>query len=223
MMMINRKTALVCAALIALMLVAAVARIVLFGDWPILANQKAPLLGQMFLLPFIAAMMPVSLYGNGRRAIAIEAKVQPWYDWGTCLSIGICACTLLIQGLLILASLDLLTAALVWTLGLAILVPMAILVFQAINHMPKLPWFERGLFPAGELGPIYGPRYVRAHARIWIACFVAAMACFFALPRHAWPYIPLAFPLVLVGSKVLGLHYIRKRKLEQSKASGGKP
>jgi hypothetical protein len=220
-MMIDRKVALVCATLIALMLAAAVARIIFIHGSPIPANQETALLWQMFLLPFSAAMLAVSLYSNGRRAI--DAKVQPQYEWGTCLSIGICACLLLIQGLLIPASLDLLTAALVWTLGLAILIPMAILVFQAINHMPKLLWFERRFFPARELGPIYGPRYVRANARIWIVCFVAAMACVFALPKQAWPYIPLALPLVLAGSMVLGLHYRRKWELEQSTASAVKP
>lgn len=222
-MMIDRKVALVCATLIALMLAAAVARIIFIHGSPIPANQETALLWQMFLLPFSAAMLAVSLYSNGRRAIAIDAKFQPQYEWGTCLSIGICACLLLIQGLLILVSLDLQTAALVWMLGLAIVLPMAILVFQAINHMPKLPWFERRFFPAGELGPIYGPRYVRANARIWIVCFVAATACVFALPKQAWPYIPLALPLVLVESMVLGLHYRRKWELEQSTASAVKP
>jgi hypothetical protein len=222
MMMIDRKTALVSTSLIALMLVAAVVRIVVLDDWPRQANlDEALRLWQFFTFPFIAAMLVVSLYANGRRAIAVEAKVQPWYEWGRFLSIGVCLCLLAMQGLLVAISLGLQVPVLALVAaGSAILAAEVIIVMQAINQVPKLPWFERRFFPAGELGPVYGPRFLRVTARIWVMCLIAAMACFFALPRHAWPCIPLAFPFVLAGTKALQRHYRRRSKLEQSTPQG---
>jgi hypothetical protein len=151
MMMIDRKTALVSTSLIALMLVAAVVRIVVLDDWPRQANlDEALRLWQFFTFPFIAAMLVVSLYANGRRAIAVEAKVQPWYEWGRFLSIGVCLCLLAMQGLLVAISLGLQVPVLALVAaGSAILAAEVIIVMQAINQVPKLPWFERRFFPAG--------------------------------------------------------------------------
>jgi hypothetical protein len=219
MMMIDRKTAQMCAALIALMLAAAVARIVLGS--PIPATQAAALLPQFFSLPFIAAILVASLYHSGRRAIAIETEVQPRFELGKRLTIGLFACMLLIQGLQIFITLDLqVPAPVLAAVGCAIVLKMVSILLRAINQLPKLRWFEHRGLPAGELGPIYGPRYMRAHARIWIVCLLAAMAGFLALPMRAWFYIPLALPLVQLWTMGLLLRYSRKWKLDRSTAPG---
>jgi hypothetical protein len=105
-MMIDRKTALVCAALIALMLAAAVTRIMILDDWPRQASLSEALrIWQFFALPFIAAMLVMSRYANGRQATAVEARIEPCCHWGELLSIDVCLCVLLMQGLQIATSL----------------------------------------------------------------------------------------------------------------------
>jgi hypothetical protein len=213
--MIGRRTALVSAFLIALMLVAAVARIVLLDDWPVLANQKA-LLWLMFLWPAVGALFVAGLYEMRRQTIAADAKVKPWYDWGNRLSIAICAGLLWVQGLLILQSLGLEVPALGSTAGYAIPAAMAIMTLLSINQMPKLPWFESKIYPAGELGPSYGPRYMRVHSRIGVLYWVSMYGCLFVLSNHVPIGIILITAIYLVWTRAVQLHYGRKWKLEQS-------
>ena len=217
-MMIDRKTALVCAALIALMLAAAVTRIMILDDWPRQASLSEALrIWQFFALPFIAAMLVMSRYANGRQATAVEARIEPCCHWGEFLSIDVCLCVLLMQGLQIATSLGPhVPLFAVVAAGAAIVAAESVIVLRAINQIPKLPWSERRSFLAGKLGP----RFLRVTARIWVVCFIAAIACLFALPIHARPYIPLAFPLVLVGTLALQLHDGRRWKLEQSAPQG---
>ena len=219
-MMIDRKTALVCAALIALMLAAAVTRIMILDDWPRQASLSEALrIWQFFALPFIAAMLVMSRNANGRQATAVEARIEPCYHWGEFLSIDVCLCVLLMQGLQIATSLGP-HVPLFALVAAGVVAAERVIVLRAINQIPKLPWSERRSFLAGKLGPIYGPRFLRVTARIWVVCFIAAIACLFALPIHARPYIPLAFPLVLVGTLALQLHDGRRWKLEQSAPQG---
>ena len=215
MMMIDRKTALTCAVLIALMLVAVVARIIFLPDRPI----PASLLWALLLLPINPVILVADQYATGRRATA-GAQVQPSYDSGKFLAIGVCACVLLIQGLQILQSLGHETP--VWV-GHSITIVTWAIVLLTIDQSAKLPWFERRGQRGGELGPIYGPRYMRANARIWLGCAIAVMAGFSALPGQAAPYIALALLFPLVCSTALRRHYRGKWKLEQSTTSGMNP
>jgi hypothetical protein len=214
MMMIDCKTALTCAVLIALMLVAVVARIIFLPDRPI----PASLLWALFLLPINPVLLVAGLYATGRRATA-GAQVQPSHDSGKFFAIGGCACVLLIQGLQILQSLSLETP--VWV-GHSITIVNWAIVLLTIDQSAKLPWFERR-GRRGELGPIYGPRYMRANVRIWLGCAVAVMAGFSALPGQAASYIALALLFPLVCSTALRHHYRGKWKLEQSTTSGMNP
>jgi antibiotic biosynthesis monooxygenase (ABM) superfamily enzyme len=89
---------------------------------------------------------------------------------------------------------------------------------QAIDQMPKLPWFERRFAP-GDLGPIYGPRYTRTVARILVVFMIAVIA--FSLttpPAMSWrpaPYIFLATALLMIWSMAWWFHLGRKSKAEQ--------
>jgi hypothetical protein len=78
---IDRKTTLVCAALIALMLVAAVWQISVLDDWTTpLAVQKGASLPSWFLLfvfPATSALVVGALYWSGRGTTANDAKLQP--------------------------------------------------------------------------------------------------------------------------------------------------
>jgi hypothetical protein len=222
--MIDRKTALVCAAFIALMLVAAVWQIITLDGWTILGVQnetpQSSLL--LFVFPAASALVVGALYWDGREARADDAKVRPWHKWGKFLSIGYCGGMLLLQGVLIVRNLGLDTpldfSAIARSLGLLL----AIMSLLAINQMPKLPWFERRFAPGGDLGPIYGPRYMRTQSRILVVFMIAVIAYSFAVtPTMGWrsaPYILLATALLVVWSITWRRHLGRKWKLEQRTA-----
>lgn len=222
--MIDRKTAFACAALIALMLVAAVWRIITLDGWTILGVQNETPQSSLLLLVFPAASALVlgALYWDGRGERADDAKVQPWRKWGKFLSIGYCGGMLLLQGVLIVRNLGFDTpldlSAIARSLGLVL----AIMSLLAINQMPKLPWFERRFAPGGDLGPIYGPRYMRTQSRILVVFMIAVIACSFAVtPTMGWrsaPYILLATALLVVWSIAWRRHLGRKWKLEQRAA-----
>ena len=170
----------------------------------------------MFLIPAIVGLFVAGLYASGRRTIAADAKVKPWYDWGKRLSIAVCTSLLWIQGLLILQSLGLQVPALGSAAGYAVPAAMAIVTLLAINQMPKLPWFQSKMYPAGELGPIYGPRYIRVHSRIGIVYCVAMYASIFTLPNHVPLCIVLITAIYLVWTTAAQLHYGRKWKLART-------
>jgi hypothetical protein len=226
---IDRKTALASAALIAFMLVVAAWRIITLDDWTTLPVQnEAPLPSLMlFAAPASSALVVGALYWNSRGARADDVKVQAWRKWGTSLSIGYCGGLLLLQGVLIVRSFGLDTALDLSAIGRSLGLLLAIISLLAINQMPKLPWFERGFALGGELGPIYGPRYLRTQARIAVAFMIAVFAYSIATPpTMAWrsaPYILLVTAFLLVWSIGLRLHLGRKWKLEQLATRGAKP
>lgn len=167
--MIDRKTALLCAALIVLMLVMAVWRISTLEHWTIeFRNGAAITLPSLrpLILPACSAVVVGILYWAGLRASADAAKLEPWRKWGAFVSISYCGCLLLTQVVVIITSLKpdlpLHPSAIGRTLGILI----AIMSLLAVNQIPKLPYFERRSAPGGDLGPIYGPRYIRIRARI---------------------------------------------------------
>jgi len=227
--MIERKTALVCAALIALMVVAAAWRVVMLDDWTsliVLDNGPLPSL-LLFVFPACSALVVGALYWDGRGARAEDAKLQPWRNWGRSLSIRYCGGLLLLQGLLIVGSLGLsmpfdLSAI---SRGLGLL--LAIMCLLAINRIPKLPWFERRGAPGGNLGPIYGPRYMRIQSWVLVALMIAVIAGSLVAPRDmGWRtagYILLATALLVAWSVVWRVHLGRKWKLEQVTARAAKP
>jgi hypothetical protein len=145
--------------------------------------------------------------------------VRPWRKWGKFLSIGYCGGMLLLQGVVIVRNLGFDTpldfSAIARGLGLLL----AIMSLLAINQMPKLPWFERRFAPGGDLGPIYGPRYMRTQSRILVVFMIAVIAYSFSVtPTMGWrsaPYILLATALFVVWSIAWRRHLGRKWKLER--------
>jgi hypothetical protein len=225
---IDRKTALACAALVALMLVAAGWRIIMLDDWTTLAVQNGASQPSLLLLAFPAssALVVGALYWTSRGARAAEAKVQPWRKWGRFQSIGYCGCLLLLQGVLIVRSLSPDTQLDLSAVSRSLGVVLAIVSLLAINQMPKLPWFE-SRFAGGDLGPIYGPRYLRIQSRVLVGFVIAVTAYnLLAPPSMGWrraTYILLASALLVVWSIAWRWHLGRKWKLEQSAAGGAKP
>jgi len=223
--MIDRKTVLASALLIALMLVAAVWRINMLDDWTTLAVQNgAPLPSMLlFLFPACSALVVGALYWE-RGARADDAKIQPWRKWGKSLSISYCSGLLLLQGVLIVGSLGLDMPLDVSVIGRSLGLLLAIICLLAINKMPKLPWFERRFAPGGDLGPIYGPRYMRTKSSILVVFMIAVMAYSLASPQTmAWrsaPCILSAAALFVVWSIAWRLRLGRKWKLEQLAAHG---
>ena len=153
--MIDRKTVLASALLIALMLVAAVWRINMLDDWTTLAVQNgAPVPSMLlFLFPACSALVVGALYWE-RETRADEAKIQPWRKWGKSLSIAYCSGLLLLQGVLIVGSLGLDMPLDVSAIGRSLGLLLAIICLLAIKQMSKLSWFERRFAPGGDLGPI---------------------------------------------------------------------
>jgi len=223
--MIDRKTALICAALIAVMLVSAVWRITLPDDWSVqaAAQDKAPLL-PLFVFPGSSALVMGCLYWTSFRARANSAKVQPWYRWGKLVSIAYCSGLLVLQGVLVAQSLGLQSVLPLSLIGRTVGVLLMIMSLLAINQMPKLPYFERSFSPGGDLGPVYGPRYMRTTARIVIMFLIAVFAFPFAVaPGAGWRgtmVITLAAAsVVVIWSIAWRRHLGRKWSLERGRAN----
>jgi hypothetical protein len=225
--MIDRKTALACAALIALMLMAAGWRIGMLNDWTTLPISNAATLPSLALLflPACAALVTGAFYWETFGAKTTDdTKLRPWREWGGFVAIPYCATLLLLQGAVIAASLGIDMPLSLADVSRASSILMPILSIAAINQMPKLPWFERRFSPGGDLGPIYGPRYMRIQSRILVA-FVLATTAFnlTAPPSMGWRtavYTLLATALLVVQAIVWRRHLGHKWKLEQM-ATGG--
>jgi hypothetical protein len=222
--MIDRKTALGCAMLVALMFAMAAWRFIVLDDWTTLPVQNEASLPSLllFVFPASSALVVGALYWNSRGARADEAKRQPWRKWGKFLSISYCGGLLLLQGVLIVRSLGLDMPLDLSAIGRAFGIVVSIISLLAINQMPKLPWFESRFAPGGELGPIYGPRYMRTVARITVVLMIAAVAYNIAVPPTlAWPsaaYILLATAVLVVWSIAWRCYLGHKWKLEQMAA-----
>jgi hypothetical protein len=228
--MIDRKTALVSAAMIALMLVLALWRIITLDDWTTLADRDGALLPSLLLLVFPAssALVVGALYWNSRGARADAAKVRPWRKWARFLSISYCGGLLLLQAVLVVRSLALDMPLDLSAIARALGVVLAIMCLLAINQMPKLPWLEQRFAPGGVLGPIYGPRYMRTLSRNLVIFQIAVIAYSLAAPPPlvGWrsaPYILVATALFVAWSIAWRCHLGRKWKDEQSAARGAKP
>jgi len=218
--MIDRKTALVCATLIALMLVMAVWRIITLDDWTTLAvHNETPVPSLLlFVFPASSALVVGALYWHSRGARADAAKVRPWRKWGGYLSISYCGGLLLLQGVLVVRSLALDVPLDLSAIARALGVVLAIMCLLAINQMPKLPWLEQRFAPGGDLGPIYGPRYMRAVSRIVVVFQLAVIAYSVAMPPMSWrsaPYILVATALIVAWSIAWRYRLGRKWKDEQ--------
>jgi hypothetical protein len=226
--MIDRSAALASAALIALMLVAAAWRAIMLDDWTsltILNGAPLPSL-LLFVFPACSALVVGALHWDGRGARIDDAKLQQWRDWGRSLSIGYCGGLFLLQGVLIVGSLGLpmpfdLSAI---SRGLGLL--LAVMCLLAINRIPKLPWFEGRVAPGGNLGPIYGPRYMRIQSWVLVAFMIAVIAGSLVVPGvmgwRAAGYIFLATASLVSWSVTWRVHLGRKWKLEQLTARAAK-
>jgi hypothetical protein len=205
-----------------LMLVAAVWRMVTLEDWTTLMIQKGARLPSLLLLAFPAcsALVVGALYWESHGAKVVEAKLEPWRKWSKSLSVSYCGGLLVLQGVLIVLSFGLDRFSDLSTIARSTALLLAIMSLLAINQMPKLPWFERRIAPGGELGPIYGPRYMRSQSRILVVFMLAVIAYSLAAPTSmGWrsaAYILLATALLVGWSIALRVHLGHKWQLEQS-------
>jgi hypothetical protein len=95
---------------------------------------------------------------------------------GAFVSISYCALLLLLQAVLIVMSVNLGMHSPLWAIYRTLGVLVGIMALVAFNQMPKLPYFERRFAPGGDLGSIYGPRYIRTQSRVLIVFMVAWIA-----------------------------------------------
>lgn len=217
--MIDRRTVLSCVTLIALMLAGAAWRMTMFEDWTVLAAQHRAVFWMLFAFPALSALMVGAMYLRDR-ANADVAKGERWRAWGAFVSISSCSILLLLQTLLIVMSLGLGAHLHLPAMFRTLVVLLVIMNVVAANQVPKLPYIERNSVRrfvfGGELGPIYGPRFVRTQARSVIVLAAAAIAFTFAATPVLFPL--LATALYLVWLIAWGRHLTRKWQLEQSSA-----
>src|SRR5262245_57192653 len=157
------------------MLGLAVWRIITLDDWTTLVVQNAAPLPALLLFAFPASSpLAVAPLGcTSLLATADAAELRASRTWRQFLSISYCRGLLLLEGLLVVGSLGLDMpldlSAIARSLGLVL----AIMALLAINQMPKLPWFECRFELGGDLGPVYGPRYMRTVSRILVVFMIA--------------------------------------------------
>jgi hypothetical protein len=229
---IDRRTAFICVALIVLMLAGAMWRITVPDDWMLQAiRPSAPLL-PLFIFPACSAFVVGVLYCQLLRVRADIAKTGPWRKWGARVSISYCAALLLAQALVIIMSLEPGMHLHLWAVYRALFVLIGLMFLVAVNQMPKLPYFERRFAPGGDLGPIYGPRFMRTQSRLLFVFMTALMAYWLALPwlalsqdarRHSVLYVLLATVCLFAQSIALRRHLCRKWNLEQLASRGVNP
>ena len=80
--------------------------------------------------------------------------------------------------------------------------------------MPKLPWFESKFAPGGNLGPVYGPKYMRTVSRVLVAFMIAVITYNVAAPPtvgwRSTAFILLAAALLDIWSAAWRWHLSRK-------------
>ena len=216
--MIDRKPALLCAALIVLMLAMAVWRIAMPAPWTAAFRNAAALPAlRLFMCPACGALFIAVL--SSVRARADAAKLAPWRKLGAFVSIGYCGSLLALQLFLVIRSLvpdlPLQPLAVFRTMG----VTLGIMLLLAFNRIPKLPYVERRFSPGGDLGPIHGPRYVRAQSRLWILFTIALIAYVVAAtPGMGWRstlLVVLAMAGLMAVALAQRVHLGRKWKRQQ--------
>jgi hypothetical protein len=156
---INRRTVLICVPLIALMFAVAVWQIIMLENWTLLAA------------PAVCTFVVGISYLCGPPASADVATVQRQRRFAAFLSINSCAVMLVGQALLILTSDNHYNENLFMAVYRAFGVLAGIHLLVIGNQIPKVPSIESRSFalPGGDLGPIYGPKYVQTMRTIsWI-------------------------------------------------------
>jgi hypothetical protein len=218
--MIDRKTALICAGLVALMFAAAFWRITSSEAWPAQMAWTRTLLPsvKLFVFPAASALFTSSLYWNWSfRASADNPKFAPWQRWARWASISFCVGFSLMQGVLVAQSLALHPP---FAIDRIFAVLVMIVALLALNQMPKLPWFERRFSLGGELGPVYGPRFIRILSKALIVFLIAGFAFAFTAPaplaQRSFPYILGATALFLLCSIAWRIRLGRKWRLERA-------
>jgi len=217
---IDRRTGLICVTLIALMLAAAVWRVIMVEDWTVLAvrHREAVPSWLPFFFPAASAFVVGRLYLSSARRSADVARVQRWRAWGAFLSISYCALLLLLQATIIVMSI-LGMHPYLWVIYRALGVLLGIAILVAVNQRPKLP-----SLPGGDLGPIYEQKYVRIKSRIAIVWLVGAIAVILA-SRPGMDWRPALFTLLAAAflqlwSIAWRRSLVRKWNLEQRIARG---
>jgi hypothetical protein len=148
------------------MFVMAVWRISTLEQWTFTGLDGATVPSLVLLvLPAVGAFVVGVVYWD-LRPRADAAKLQPWRKLAAFLSICCCGSLLLMQLVVIIGSLHVDLPLPLPAIRRTLSVMMMIMLLLAVNRVPKLPYFERRSSIGGDLGPIYGPRYMRVKARV---------------------------------------------------------
>jgi hypothetical protein len=196
------------------MFVMAVWRIITLEQWTIARDTggTAPSL-VLLVFPASGAFLVGVLYWDRARADA--AKLELWRKLAAFLSIGCCGVLLLMQLVVIIGSLHVDLPLPLSAIGRTLIVVMVIMLLLAVNQMPKLPYVEPRI--GGDLGPIYGPRYTRARARVAaLMIMIAAIVSLLAPTPGMTIFFFVAVACFVVWMIAWRLHLARKWKRQQS-------
>ncbi|CCE12015.1 membrane hypothetical protein [Bradyrhizobium sp. STM 3843] len=225
--MIDRRTALICGTLIALMLAGAMFWFIVPNDWIVQAVQPRASLPSLFIFPACSAFVVGVLYGHGRGERTDSARNEPWRKWGATVSMSYCIVLLLAQALVIITRLDLGIHLELRAIYRALFVAVGIIFLLGVNQLPKLPYFERRVAPGGNLGPVYGPRFMRIQSRLMFVFGIALIAYWLALPPHpGWhpTFYALVATICLFAQAIAWRrHLSRKWNLQQPGSRGPTP
>jgi len=192
--------------------------------WRIITPEQLRIAGQngatappllLLFFPASGALLVGTLYWSNLRPTADVAKLEPWRKWGTFLSASYCSGSLLIQVILITRSLNVDLPVDLSAIVRTLAVTLPVICLLAINQTPKLPHLER----RWALGPIYGPRYIRAVSTSLAAFMIVVIAYLIMTPvgaRSTSILFSLAAAFLLAWCIAWRLHLARKWKRQQS-------
>lgn len=179
--MIDRRAALISAALFLVMVAASIFRISLLPDWAYMPSfgpdgepgpQRSSLI--LLFLPGTVVFVVSALWLSGKPVSSSRNGGEIWRALGT-FSLVVYSLTItFLQIYLLLSScgIGITLGPLVGRIGF---VALAALVIVRANQIPKLPWRKPriGIFP--DLGPIQGAKFQRFSARLTVGSTIALL------------------------------------------------
>jgi hypothetical protein len=216
--MIDRRAALISAALILVMVAASIFRIALLPDWAYMPSfgphgEPGPLRSSLilFFLPGTIVFVVSALWLSGKPVSSSHNGGEVWRALGTFSLVGYSVIMTLLQIYLLLSSygMGIALGPFVGRIGFCAL---AALVIVRANQIPKLPWRKPrlGIFP--DLGPIQGAKFHRFSARLNVGSTIALLIIAPTIPPSTSARL-----IFLLLSTMLMLIIVRAFQLQREK------
>ena len=216
--MIDRRAALISAALFLVMVAASICRISMLPDWAYMPSfgpdggpgpQRSSLI--LFFLPGTIVFVVSTLWLSGKPVSSSHSGREVWRALGTFSLVGYSVVMTLLQIYLLLSSygIGIARGPLVGRIGF---VALAALVIVRANQIPKLPWRKPRIRIFPDLGPIQGAKFHRFSARLTVGSTIALLIIVPTIPPSTSARLVL-----LLLSTVLILIIVRAFQLQREK------